>query len=64
VVGEIKDNRFVVSQFKLSLEEKETTEIVSLILQNITKHIALTEKNNYCFYLKPKRILLKPRLFC
>jgi hypothetical protein len=63
VVGEIKNNRFVVSSFKLFLKKRKQTEIVSLIIQNITKHISLTEKNNYCFYLKLKRILLKLKLF-
>jgi hypothetical protein len=62
VIGEIKNNRFLVSQFKLLQKKENREELVSLILQNSSKQIAHTPKKSYCLNLK-KRILLNPKLF-
>jgi hypothetical protein len=54
----------LVSQFKLLRRKKKhnRNSVVNSSKYHQT-HCAYW-KNNYCFYLKPKRILLKPRLFC
>jgi hypothetical protein len=62
VIGEIKNNRFLVSQFKLLQKKENREELASLILQNSSKQIAHTPKEKLLFESK-KRILLNPKLF-